>query len=114
MGMYCCCERKIRRDDFECLCDWDGWISIHDWPMERKNKDIPLALPKHDGVYLCRIHSDSGDRYEQERHFSLTPIIITGGYTEKYDFEMHWGEDHWQDESPYAWKKVEDIDKEID
>lgn len=107
MGMYCCCGVKISDDDYECTCDWDGWISTCDWPPERKNKNIPVSAPSTDGSYLVRYQSD-GDRYEDIKKFSLTPLIEMGGYfAPMVPYEIHWEGMHWEDTQPYAWKEIE-------
>lgn len=105
--MYCCCGKKINCDQFECLCDWEGWVSTCDFPDERKNKDIPMGLPKKDGNYLTRC-CHCGDRYEEEREFSLIPRIEKGGYFgSDQTFELHWEGETWEEGTPYAWKEIE-------
>ena len=108
MGMYCCCNQRIKNDgEWECLCDWSGWISTMDFPSERKNKDIPIQeQPLKDGRYLARFSNDSGDRYEVESNFTLKPIsTIDIGYLTKIQHDVHWDEEGF-DGIPYAWKEI--------
>jgi hypothetical protein len=106
MGMYCCCDEKISGSEFECKCNWEGWISIFDWPEERKNKSLPIRLPDKDGKYLVRCTQD-GDRYEAEINFTVTPRIVKGSYFDaNKETQVHWEEKSWDDESPYAWKEI--------
>lgn len=104
MGMYCCCGNKISRDDFVCDCDWQGWISIYDWPDERKNKEKPFYLPPKDGKYLVRCANGSGDRYEIESNYFSASKTISSSY-DLNPVQVHWeGND---EEQPYAWKELE-------
>lgn len=104
MGMYCCCGHKINRDNFSCECDWEGWISLDDWPSERKNKNIPISSPDKNGKYLVRFQDNSGDRYETIKLFSLTPNIQQLGYD--HIFSTHWEQNTWDDYIIYAWKEI--------
>lgn len=111
MGMYCCCNLNISGNEYEgkpqCTCSWEGWISTCDWPKERKNKHIPISLPSKDGKYLVRIQTESGDRYEDEKYFSLSPKIELGGYFAPLtEYELHWEDENWQEGCPYAWKEI--------
>lgn len=107
MGMYCCCGQKIRADnEWECLCDWDGWISVYDWPPERKNKKTSLTLPDEEGVYLTRHQDNSGDRYECVKKFNPVPRMEWGGYFEKRQYPIHWEGECWEEGGPYAWKEI--------
>jgi hypothetical protein len=113
MGMYCCCDRRITREEFECLCAWEGWISTCDWPEERKNKDISVGLPTKDGKYLVRVQNGSGDRYEEEKHFSLVPRIEKRGYFgPPREYEIHWEGQSWEEGAPYAWKEIKESPNE--
>ena len=106
MGMYCCCEVKIHGDNNRCICDWKGWVSTCDWPPERKNKEIPISLPLKDGKYHVRIQTNAGDRYEDEKEFTVIPRIERGGYFyPQKDIELHWEGENWEEGRPYAWKK---------
>lgn len=113
MEMYCCCGQKIR-DNFVCLCDWDGWISSYDYPEERKNKDTPIyKYPLESGKYLVRYQTSYADRYEDEDIFSVKPIRIEKDYDNKL-FPIHWQKEDFETyysigvlNSPYAWKKIE-------
>ena len=119
MGMYCCCDWKMTRsthidmvnktiteyesDPDGCTCDWKDWISVYDWPQERKNKDKPFGLPKNDGKYLVRFQTNDGDRCECEMEFKIQSRKVCCGYTGK-EVEVHWsGND---EEQPYAWKEI--------
>lgn len=104
MGMYCCCDAKLS-DSEECTCDWTGWISVYDWPEERKNKHAPLGLPTKDGTYLVRIQVQCGDRYETKKKFSVVPKLVKGTYY-AYDqiIKIHWEDEDWEEGRPYAWK----------
>ncbi len=102
MGMYCCCDQKIR-DEWECKCDWEGWVSRYDWPEERNNKGISFSEPAKEGQYVVRVQNGSGDRYEDVQTFYLDPRPVICGYTGK-KFEVHWsGND---EEQPYAWREL--------
>jgi hypothetical protein len=118
MGMYCACGQRINYE-FECLCDWDGWISCADYPPERKNKDIPLQeKPQKSGKYFARYVNSNCDRYECEAYFSLEPIrkdIHQACWSEPENIDVHW--DPWDSETlgPYAWKPIkENFEKEIE
>jgi len=119
MGMYCACDWKMtgsthidmvnktitnyEHDPDGCKCDWNRWISIYDWPDERKNKEKPFELPLVDGKYYVRCQSYCGDRYEEIQSFSLKTRTEICGYTGKA-FQVHWsGDDEGQ---PYAWKEI--------
>jgi hypothetical protein len=124
MGMYCCCGWKMsgsmyidipndthtyyEPDPDGCTCDWDGWISIHDWPPERKNKEQALGLPSKEGEYLIRCANGCGDRDEYIQTFSVKTRKVRCGYTGK-ELQVHWSGD---DESqPYAWKESKENEK---
>lgn len=93
---------RYEPDPDGCTCDWNNWVSVHDWPPERKNKDTPCVLPEKDGKYLVRCSNGCGDRYEEEQDFSIKTRTERCGYTGK-EFQVHWsGDDEGQ---PYAWKK---------
>lgn len=112
MGMYCCCDQKIL-EKFYCKCEWDGWVSIVDFPDERKNKERKISNPIENGKYLVRIQKD-GDRYELEMNFHKIPKIFYGSYMgPKKEVFLHWSEEedftheHWESFQPYAWKTKE-------
>lgn len=121
MGMYCCCDWKMtgsmyidipnrttnyyESDPDRCTCDWNNWVSVYDWPEERKNKHKEFSLPKKDGKYLVRCQSSCGDRYEEIQSFSLKTRIETCGYTGK-EFEVHWSGD--DERQPYAWRELKE------
>ncbi len=104
MGMYCCCDQKIK-DGWKCLCKWKNWVSVYNWPrgQERRNKYRPFSLPKKEGKYLVRISTQCGDRYETESEFSFKPRIVPCGYTGNPCI-CHWSGD--DEEQPYAWKEI--------
>lgn len=106
MGQYCCCHVKISGEDYEgkpqCTCDWDGWISLYDYPEDRKNKDIPFCEPVKDGEYLIRYQNQSADRHEKTSYFTLEPRKIYCGFTGR-ELVVHWSGD--DEEQPYAWKE---------
>lgn len=103
MGMYCCCGQKITIDFENCRCDWTNWISIYDWPKERKNKEKSFSLPDKNGKYYVRYQNNSGDRDECIQDFSLITRTEKCGYTGK-EFDVHWsGNDESQ---PYAWREL--------
>ena len=104
MGMYCCCDRKISSDHFECVCDWKEWNSRCDFPTERKNKDNPVCDPLKDGKYLVRIQTCCGDRYEDESYFTIKSRIENCEYTGDPQ-EVHWTGGF--ENQPYAWKEME-------
>ena len=118
MGMYCCCDVKLsgsthidlvnkeitQYEGGQCRCCWDDWISLYDYPKERKNKHILFSEPDQDGQYLVRYSNCCGDRYETEQIYSKVPRIIQCGYTGK-DISVNWSGD--DEEQPYAWKKKE-------
>jgi hypothetical protein len=107
MGMYCCCHQRIGQDgEWECLCEWDGWISNCDYPRERKNKHLPISNPPKDGIYLVRRQTGSADRFEEETEFFFTPKTVACGYTATLH-QIHWGGD--SDHQPYAWKYLDDL-----
>lgn len=106
MGMYCCCGNRITRDIGEgCTCDWNGWISLHDWPPSRKNKSLPFAMPVKEGYYRTRVQDSAGDRYEGKQYFSVVPrkepCVFTGIET-----ELHWEKN--SEYQPYAWTTLEE------
>lgn len=119
MGMYCCCDWKMtgsthidmvnktiteyEPDPDGCTCDWTNWISVYDWPPERKNKDKPFGLPLKEGKYLIRFQTQCGDRVECESEFKLEKRIVYCGYTGKA-IEVNWSGD--DEEQPYAWKEI--------
>jgi hypothetical protein len=110
MGMYCCCDQKIGDDgEWECLCDWEGWVSTGEFPVERKNKDIPISQPPVSGNYWTRYTTGSADRYEIESYFSVTPLrkdrMEGCWYSKDPLVDVHWSD--WDSETggPYAWKK---------
>lgn len=103
--MYCCCDAKIGKDgEWKCNCDWEGWKSCCDFPVERKNKNIPICDPPIDGTYLVRRQNGSADRYEEESQFSFLPKIVPCGYTGKLH-QINWSGD--EDHQPYAWKELD-------
>jgi hypothetical protein len=90
-----------------CTCDWDNWFSVCDWPEERKNKNIPIQLPKQNGKYYVRVQTCAGDRYEDIQEFSVVPRDAKCGFTGK-DLKLHWsGND---EEQPYAWRELRNDD----
>lgn len=108
MGMYCCCKCKIKLgEEWEnrCTCNWDGWISIYDFPPTRKNKNLPFALPVEDGKYLTRYQNNSGDHYEVYQYFQKIPrkskCVFTG-----LEVFLHWSGR--SNEQPYAWAELYD------
>ena len=108
MGMYCNCYVKIN-DDWEdrCVCDWYGWLSIHDWPPPRKNKHLPFALPAKEGKYLTRYQTDCGDHVTIIQQYKTTPRKVCCGYIGK-ELLVHWsGNDEQQ---PYAWRELRKFD----
>jgi hypothetical protein len=86
-----------------CTCDWNDWISIFDWPPERKNKHKPFRLPKKDGKYYVRVANESGDRYEEIQNFTLKPRKERCGYTGE-EFDVNWSGNY--EEQPYAWREL--------
>ena len=104
MGMYCCCDQRIGYNgEWECHCDWEGWINCLDYPSERKNKHVPISDPAKDGVYLVRRQTGSADRYEEEATYFSKPLTVACGYTGKLH-EINWSGD--EDDQPYAWKEI--------
>lgn len=103
MGMYCCCDQKIK-DGWKCLCSWKGWNSCYDYPPERRNKNRKIReFPEKEGLYLVRYCSQCADRYEDEQTYSFTPRSIRCGYTGK-ELIVHWSGNY--EEQPYAWKEI--------
>lgn len=102
--MHCACDKKMGRDnEWTCECDWKGWLSIVDFPDERKNKNLPFAQPQKDGTYYVRCQSGSADRYEETQEYSTVPRDGRCGYTGK-PLKLHWsGDDEGQ---PYAWRDL--------
>ncbi len=88
----------------KCKCDWTGWISIYDWPEDRKNKQIPFSEPIKNGKYLVRIQDHSADRYESESIYTIEPRTIRCGYTGK-EIIVHW--EGYDEDQPYAWKEID-------
>lgn len=104
MGMYCCCDEKISSADFQCKCEWDGWISTCDWPPERKNKHIPIQMPNEDGIYRTRTQNNSGDRYEEIKWFFKIPFISKGSFVgPPLNVTCHWEGETWEEGRPYAY-----------
>jgi len=121
MGMYCCCNWKITGsmyidvqnkksiyyecDPDGCTCDWNEWISICDFPKERKNKEKEFYLPFNDGKYYVRYQNFNGDRCEEIQNFSLKTRTETCGYTGE-KIQLHWSGDH--ESQPYAWRELKE------
>lgn len=104
MGMYCCCDQRIcKEDEWKCHCDWEGWTSNVNFPKERKNKHVPISEPPEDGVYLVRRCNGSADRSEEEANFFSKQKTVPCGYTGK-PHEINWSGD--EDHQPYAWKPL--------
>lgn len=103
--MYCCCGVK-KDDGWICQCDWKGWNFCFKCDEGNFPKNIPIGLPKKDGIYLVRTFDD-GDYSEEKSEFSLS--------------KKNWGEptnvaiSHWKIEysddfvgftGVYAWKEI--------
>jgi len=111
MGRYCVCGLKFTDNEIEdykkCDCQWSYWVSCCDFPTYRGNKKEKISLPTKEGVYLVRLTTVCGDRYEAYSFFSKTERKIPCEYTGKEGF-THWSGS--LQDIPYAWYNADLIE----
>lgn len=101
--VLCCCGSNIRMNTCKCVCNWDGWVSRYDWPIERKNLDVEIRDPVKEDFYLIRYQKSDGNRIEEKSKFNFTPRIVE---IDGKKLRLYWTYHNDGLRQPYAWKNI--------